>query len=466
MMGFTKSHKATVLAVMYLCLTVGAATLFEDDFSSDDNWVHTPNSLERSLTNGTYVVENTGTGPGVLRNDQTFDDFTYSVTFTNLGEQLRASGLLFCWDGAAFEGYMLTLSSAKMFYLQRWVASGNGSATELDTLGWHSFINTTGNVLTVSKQGSTINLFCNGAFLMSVTDDTYSSGGIGLYVGPSDKIAFDHAKVTDAFREGVAQSRFCDDFTDSGLEGWRRFTGAGSVTVRDEALEVSGGDQGGGTILLTDGSYRDVPVKVVVTRSGGDPDGFAGIILMDIDVLVGDQTAQSYDSYVFSTTARGGSWSRYFAAHRLSSSERFSFTPQNSSHIHGTTDTLEVTATYDFVINGDTMPNIDFDSGLDFNTVGFIVDSGVVATFDDFQAGQSCPVPVAFERQIRLLPQRGPSYILGGTGILYDPRGRRVGRYPRARDGASPTRLAPGTYLVAPDSKRGRRLRKAIVEVR
>ncbi|MBD3316401.1 MAG: hypothetical protein GF344_11495 [Chitinivibrionales bacterium] len=464
-MRIIKPQKAA-WGILTLCALVVAGTLFEDNFNSDDNWVKVTGNIEQSLENGTYVIENNDTqNGGVLRNDNIFTDFTYSATFTCPTDRFSGTGILFCWSDT-YEGYMLTLSSGKMYALHKWTQDGAGYVPTLIKLGWNSFINTSHNVLTVSKEGGTINLFCNNVFLASVIDSTYSSGRTGLYVGPSDKASYDHALVTDSFQAGIAQNRFCDDFSDTPLVGWQLFTKGGTASIKDEALELSAIDAEGGAILLTHGSYRAAPVQVVVSRTEGD-DGFAGLILMKIDVTMSDQDpVRGYDAFVFATTAKGGNRDRFYAAHRQSTNSPYEFSPRQSSHINGTTDTLEITATYDFVINGDTMPDVDFGEGLDFNAIGLIADSGVIVTFDDFVAGESCSTVVVSDRQIQLLRQSSPSFVLGGTGILYDPRGRRVGRYEPRRIGASQARLAPGAYLAIPESGRGRRLRKAIIQVK
>jgi hypothetical protein len=450
-----------------------SATVFEDSFDdarqTRDNWIVAyGNPQDTTVESGQFVVRSSagdGASPTILTHDGAFDDFTYSVRLSSLTQEYGNVGILFSWQNT-FEGYMFIVTSNKQFMLLKYEREGNTVSPKRLLLEWNSFIADTDNELTVSREGDQINLFCNGVLLASHQDTSFKQGGVGLVVGANEAVAFEDAYVTDIPLPTTTKSYFSDNFEDGELFGWRVFTNAGTIDEDGGALTINTSDaQGtGSTILFTDGSYRDVPVRAVVTRTSGSTEAFYGLILVQNEVSIADNSpVQSFDtSYVFQI--RGD---RNYGAYILLTNTQTSFSPLQSSAIRGNTDTLEITADYKFVVNGDTLPNVSFGHGQDFNGVGLVVDPGVNVTVDEFSVGDSTTNVTHFRDIAQSGRRARPSYLLGGTGIIYDPRGRAIGQVKDGAKGADSLRnLGAGLYFVIRKDGSTYLGRKAIVNVK
>ena len=78
-------NRAFILAVAFGVVGhVGAADLFEDDFSSSTNWVKAYGDVSTSVSNGQFVVQNTGSNWAFFKHDASYSTFTYSVKLNAL----------------------------------------------------------------------------------------------------------------------------------------------------------------------------------------------------------------------------------------------------------------------------------------------------------------------------------------------------------------------------------------------
>lgn len=153
-------------------------TTFSDSFMDRSGYKWSGGDYNAST--GAYV------GSGIATaNNTDFSDFTLTVDFTaDKGE----SGLLIRGSDGGKNGYLLVCDlDAKVLRIYRLT---NGVKTELAV---SSVLSVTGDTvsltLTVRAKGSSLSIetACTGA---SITDDSYSSGQIGVYA--SDSASFDN----------------------------------------------------------------------------------------------------------------------------------------------------------------------------------------------------------------------------------------------------------------------------------
>ncbi|MBD3390956.1 MAG: hypothetical protein GF418_02835 [Chitinivibrionales bacterium] len=460
----------TIIIVLGSFCLIGAEEIFNESFDSDDAWVLAHGDVEKSISGGQLVVENTGSSWAFFKHDADISTFTYTVKINALTDH-AALGITFCWQSSTFEGYVLALwntdSVSQYYSLLKMTRQGQSSVTQPLLTGWNSFITKRSNELKVSKSGSRLDLFCNGVWIDSTSDTTFERGSIGLVMGEGEKAGFDYAIVDNEYETGSPPRRFEDDFEQPGLGGWRvYFDNVRSVEASDGVMKVATGGDDHETKIITNGEYQNVPVQAVVTRTGGAEDGFYGLILMET-VFEKDSVPplSYYDSFVFKVNG-----DRNYAAYYLSTRDsiKYSVFPPHSS-VHGTTDTLLVTEDYEFVVNGDTLPDIDFSPlNFEFNAVGFVVDSGVSVEFDNFAAGDTTEdptPPIAVLPKSWRPPAGNPAFELGGPGLIYDTRGRVVGRYNGSLKD-SLRHLGAGRFFIVPKDRNGLGVQRAIINVR
>lgn len=442
-----------------------AEPAFEDEFDDGGEWVTAYGTISASASGGVYTVENTGSSIAVLKHDG-FNgaNFTYSVDLDVLSASFNYVGILFCWSNN-FEGYVFTIADNKQWALQKMIRSGSQTTTSTITAGRNGFIKASSNILKVSKSGDIINLFCNDIFLgqvdeSSAQDTVFQSGLVGLIMNEGEIVAYDYALVVDEPEAGMFLTYYEDDFAGNDLDGWYVRDSANTVQCVDGTLEIAqftGFTDRRQTVVLTRGSYNHGSIRAVANRIDGADDAFYGLIRMALNEQNGE-----FDALVCQISG-----DRKRAAYVLSTSQPVEYSLVSASAIsEGPIDTLEMTGPPDwqFLVNGEVLPDIDFldvPDGFDFNAVGFIVDSNVTVRFDGFTAGIET-VPVVFDPRIVPSPRVRPTYILGGTGIIYDPIGREVRRYQNnyhdiVRD------LGRGQFFVMPEGNSGRKVHRAII---
>ena len=102
---------------------------------------------------------------------------------------------------------------------------------------------------------------------------------------------------------------------------------------------------------------------------------------------------------------------------------------------------------------------------MDFNAVGVVVQAGVSVEFDNFRAGVNDGTPIIYTPDVGpLFTKVKPSFLLGGVGIIYDIRGRKVATF---RDGYKDKlkNLSSGSYyIVIPNGTKNHTIRRAIIK--
>ena len=170
------------------------ATLYYDDFertSLGENWI---TSAEGQFIIRDGILEITCSGSGYIAvarpgKAQNLIDFQIEVDTYWLSGVTNSSYSILFRDSGGNQQY-------------RWSISANGSYVLRDGItpivDWTSspFIYTQGyNRLKVVCIGSSIDCYINGILIGSITDDTYSNGGVALAVGGAQSVAFDNLKI-------------------------------------------------------------------------------------------------------------------------------------------------------------------------------------------------------------------------------------------------------------------------------
>ncbi len=112
-----------------------------------------------------------------------YQNFVLQVKMTIISG--HSGGLVFRADYTNDKGYQFRISTDRTYILNRIILDQQGniqSAGETVTNGLSSFIQQGTNQLAVLAQGDIIALFINRKYVDSVTDSTYHSGQVGVYV--------------------------------------------------------------------------------------------------------------------------------------------------------------------------------------------------------------------------------------------------------------------------------------------
>ena len=350
----------------------------------------------------------------------------------------------FCWQND-FQGYAFFITANKEYIFGKWVKT-SATTSDFKTIEGFYFthIYEKDNLLKVSKKGNDFYLYCNNIFISKVSDTQFAKGSIGLYVGKSEKINFDHATLKDQPETSNPPSYFSDTFDKTNLDGWRKLNGSGTVSVNSGNLQLTDIDT---TLrLYTNNNFKNAPCTTIVTYRDGSKDAYYGINFMLIK-----PNATSYPTYSFIINAN-----KNFAVTQTSS-----FTPKAHQKINGTSDTLIITAQYHFVINGEVVDKQSIkDEGLQFNALGLMVQPNVAIDVTIFTAGVKSTPIIVQKNTLPLLNQ--PSYFLGGMGIIYDPKGRKVATFQnRYQDKLKD--LSAGPYIIIFKNNKDFLIRRAIV---
>lgn len=438
----------TAFIVVCIWSVFGEGVIFEDNFDSDKEWVQEAGSqYTGNVENGIFTVEpqvNTSLFlKHVLPEDQQISDFTYSVKFSSLSKGGFGSGFLFCCQ-EDFQGYLFFINDKKQYGFGKWIKnSSNGK--ELKTLEsyYFSHIYEKENILKVSKNGDEFSLYCNGRFISKITDSQFSKGNIGLFVGQGDKTGFDYASLTNKPELDNPYISFSDSFEKSNLDGWVQLSGSGSIKAESNKLNVTVTDTS--VLFYTNGKYFNAPCTTIVTYKDGDKNNFYGISY----VLMRPNSTITPCNFLINAN-------KYFAVYSGNT-----FAPQTHQAINGNTDTLIVNSQYHFIINGQVVDNKSIqDNGTEFNALGYYIQNNVSVEFDIFKASYDISHIIGSGKSSVLFNK--PSYFLGGMGIIYDPKGRKVATFDKRYQDKLKS-LSSGPYIIIYKDKKDYIIRRAII---
>lgn len=184
---------------------------FDEDFEDGeaDNWIFTDNRFSVQEGKLRFSTGNDGNwGGGVY--DQIFSDYKVEVKVTRtrsdetedytLALFIRVQGDV--QEALLQNGYLIAITQSGWGAVYKYE---NGIETEFspwvelpqlnDELGEY-------NVVTVNTVGSTFEIFINGEYIITLTDDTFSDGyvGIGTYASDdgNNRVLWEYVKVTQA----------------------------------------------------------------------------------------------------------------------------------------------------------------------------------------------------------------------------------------------------------------------------
>jgi hypothetical protein len=103
---------------------------------------------------------------------------------------------------------------------------------------------------------------------------------------------------------------------------------------------------------------------------------------------------------------------------------------------------------------------------LDFNAAGVYVDPGVSVEFDDFSVGLNTGTPIINKPIKGIIAKAKPSYILGGSGIIFDTRGRKVATFQNGYKDELRNLSSGPYYIVIPNGGKNHVIRRAVINNR
>ena len=363
-----------------------AATLFIDDFqdaaTSKSKWIF-PDPVTSAYSGGVVNLQNKDTTYMwfVTRNmPSKIPTFSLSATFAFTSSASNGIGLACCKTDTS--AIIVQLGTTQNLYVYQYSRSGT---TELLNV-YNSFISTTSNVVTISKQGSTFNFFCNGNFISAatVTDPLFTAGGdIAIVIPAKASAAVDNVVMTDEFKTSPIRTCFYDDFNDADLTGWFTSTITGTVKpTSDGQVLVSNTDAQYSGLVFVNGNFSKSSMKAVTTFKSGT--GVYGCIFVYTEVTNQGNKYSTY-SFLIDSTQRYGIGDPDSSKIKLNVPKSF---------VHGATgakkDTLEILRfnnKYQFKINGTVAEDSLPVRGKAPDAAGFYVGPKTSIAFDMFAVG-------------------------------------------------------------------------------
>jgi hypothetical protein len=136
------------------------------------------------------------------------------------------------------------------------------------------------DTLKVSKQGSIFNVFCNGVYLGSCTDNTFPSGDFGLFVPGNATAVFDDVLFTNQFTAGNFPVCVVDSFNNSRIDKIWILRDCSDFSEHDTVLDISA------PAPSSQGVYCEVPMtidtfysRLIVSQRSGDSNSYYGFYL-------------------------------------------------------------------------------------------------------------------------------------------------------------------------------------------
>lgn len=425
-----------------------AGVVFEDPFDDASKWVKIYGTPTANASGGWFNVKSAGNAQTLYNHSTVFNgDFTYSVKLKINSANTQGVGILFCWQ-SNFQGYMLYITGTRQYTFGKWVNTGGSISFVPLAIQWSSFAGLTDNVIKVSKKGNEIVLACNGHLFQKVTNADFPSGSIGLFVGTNEDVSFDHATVTDQFEDIAPTTYFADKFGDNNTNGWAKLQNTnGTVTSTGGVLQITNVPTQ--LIFYTSGVYKTEPCTSTVTFKSGDKSKIYGITYCVIDT-------PSVSRYSFVINGN-----REFAVITGGS-----YTLTGNSNITGVTDQLIVTKDYKFMVNGQIIYDQPISTAPAFNAVGYVVGPGVNIDCDNFSVGTYNSSPIIHNPHIAPTAKIKKNYLLGGSGLIYDIRGRQVASFTKGEYNDKIKNLGSGPYYVIMKGKKNHLIRRAVVNIK
>ena len=378
----------TLIFVFTVALNSNAAVLFNDDFQdptlSKSKWIF-DDSVVSGYGNGQITLQNKdNTYMRFVTHNLTgakSPTFTLSATITLTSSASNGAGLVCCKTDTS--GILVHLGTLQNLFVNKF--STKEQKIVLDV--FNSFINPGINVVTVSKQGSTFNFFCNGNFISTVTisEALFTAGGdIGFILPTKSSAVFDNVVMTDDYATGSTRTCFSDDFNDADVNGWYTYAISGAFQSDGGKLSVSNNDTETTGLLFVHGDFGRSSLKTVTSFTSGK--SVYGCMLVH---TVPTGQGNAYKTYSFLVDSA----QHYGVSNPDSSSFRMSL-PKSFVHgaaaAYGGKDTLEVVRfnnRYEFKINGVAAENALPVPSMTFDAAGLYVGPKTSVSFEMFSVG-------------------------------------------------------------------------------
>lgn len=433
---------------MFFCSVLNGAIILEDNFNDSKNWSLITQGGDVSNSNGTMIVSSTNNS-AILLNDNEVSDLTYTVRMKIEQSEDGFHGVTFGFQKGSVTGYTFLISRDKYTILSYWE---NGAETTLHK-GFFSFIDPKNNEIRIIKRGQFITIAINGKLMKTVSHNKQLSGRVGLLVEPTEKIAFDHALLTDDANNTVPPWYFHSDF--KSLYGWEQLGGDGSVSVNNGVLVLSQ-STGSDFNFFTSGRYSQEPCTTIVRFAGGDSTSAYGIEyrnVADVNTPVMYFLINGNRQYGASVNGNVVFKDKSLAIHGKD----------------GIADTIIITKDYVFKVNGVTLIDTIKNSGIEFTDIGIRSGTNSTVEFHDFRGGTYTKTSIADKKDtFKKIATQYPVHLLGGVGVIYDIRGRQVASLQRnSTIHRSIEGLSAGSYFIYLKNKKdGKLKRKTIVKLK
>ena len=445
----------TISAFVFLTASgLFGAVLLEDGFTdpvfSHGKWLAS-DDLAATVSGGACALNNT---KGIGEYLHTFGSpkpstFTITYTLKSVTGDANRAGVLFCKQPNTYNGYFLTVEGDELV-LYNMVQSGNDIGwNPINNKGKQSIdINPSNNEITVSKSGSRIVLFANGAYVGEYNDNTYGSGDFALFLSDNTSAVFGPVRITDTFTDGGARTSFADNFDNGRSKYWKYLSVGGNPEISDAngALKIKT-DTKVSSWTYVDLGLADFTARVDVQHLNGGTtiNNMYGIVLLGSPPNGGGEIPMVY----FAITGN-----RRYAVWKTGTTMP---DPAQSTAINGSAgdlgvahiDTLEVkkasgSSKYEFIVNGQTLsadyPIADFP----ITGIGIFTFPEITIAFDNFEAKKEGTTSIKFVRNPNQ-SLRGGAAAKNVNNVFYDLRGRK--RYVSNPQAAARTLRASGVYV-------------------
>jgi hypothetical protein len=403
--GYSMKHYFTAL-IFFLAFAfvthTQAAALFSDDFqdsaASKSKWIF-PGEVTSTFGNGAVTLANADPDfMWFVTHNFASKSPTFTLSATITFRSGEGAGLVCCKTD--YNGIVVTLGNNQNLLVYKMIKNSKDQIEQTELLNvFNSFINTTSNVLTVSKRESTLNFFCNNNFIgsVSVTEPLFTGGGdIAMVIPSKASSIFDNVVMTDEFLQGSKRTCFSDDFNDADVNGWYTYTISGTFQSGGGRLAVSNTDTVYSGLLLVNGDFSRSSLKVITSFASGK--GVYGCIFVYSIPLAGGGNSYKTYSFLVDSTRRYGVSIPDSPTIKMNVPKTF---------VHGATgdgkDTLEIgrfNNRYEFKINGTVAENTLPVPSRTPDGAGIYVGPKTSVSFRMFavggdSTGASCPVVLA-----------------------------------------------------------------------
>lgn len=443
-MGKRIALSALLAIIMVFTFKTLAETVYEDSFDGSLKWVEiTQTSTSKDNSSGKLHVNNSKQSLAILKHDDaninSLTEFTYSVDIEKSNNEVSSSGIFFCFNisNSGIGGYQFYIKEDGVLGFVKWEGSSPTNMNLGD--GKTSFRDKEKVKLTVSKNGNDMYFFCDDEFVGTINDASFPSGEICLTVGSGEELYFDNVLVTNQSVTGSPRTGFVDDFSSIDLrKGWQVYYGGGSYSKEDGSITISDDIQ-----LWTTGDYDAVACTMVVSYASGDSMGFYGINLIGLNEKPSRTFVINAKRYfgVYSGTGKAG----------------------QNSNITGTDDTIIVTEDHHLIVNGAVLDDTTFTTGDQFRGVALYAAAGVTASVKSIKIGNDTSIPISHNNL--KFNNNSKEYEIGGTGIIYDIRGRKVAQFEQSDYQNKLQSLGTGQFFVISKNKQ-HSIKRAIINVK